>query len=739
MVGSSGRYYTDQLNYFTLEQARSLFQLWVKKTTASNGNLLIKAFQNLLREPAQIKAVLSRLSRRERNALVLMKRLGEVVPARTLNAFLFAIGETVSPPLDQRNYSVIQELIDHGIVMPTESYHHQLIFRPGRYESASEQSLFTDSRILACVDWSLAVPETSLPVVEPPLTVQSRRPQNVMLDILGLLQAIESLGGIGMTQKDEMRVNDLKKLNRAMGWTGDGVLFDNLFFPEPFYFFIPVLIRAGVLKNKVTRINSNVPPLEFAKRPYPEQMGSIFPALVEISGWSEDSRLVSPDLFRFEGRRLVLMFLETLSLPDDFVSFQALDDLLFERIGKIFVLDPRSNRTLRDRLDLLPDTPLETLAKWEEEVRKEWKANESAWLRRVFTTWLYALGLVELGLENNEVTCFRLTPLGRTLIQGKPFTMDPVITATAPAWIVQPNFDILVYLEHVSGLQLGFLEQYAERVSSQQHTAHYKLTRDSVYQGLEKGGDANALLEQLTLGAAAPLPQNVQVEIREWAGRREKLILHRRARIVEFSNQAQRDADLKFQPHGQPVGERFIWLDSQAGPQTGKVIDYLKPLERCLQVTEDGRLSQSKPVSDWALPAALNLWAEPQPGGAWLLSASRIRAVVKQGARIGVLLDLLYKRLTHTVPPLLELVLGNWAGYKRDFHMASVILIQCENDDLFKIMTTSPMFQPFLLGTLGERLIMVDPKRLPQFQERLAWAGFAPDDVIFFKPFTPRP
>ena len=70
--------------------------------------------------------------------------------------------------------------------------------------------------------------------------------------------------------------------------------------------------------------------------------------------------------------------------------------------------------------------------------------------------------------------------------------------------------------------------------SAQQYIAHYRLTRESVYCGLESGATLDELLDGLRRGAHADLPQNVLVELCEWAGLRERITLHYRTRLFEF-------------------------------------------------------------------------------------------------------------------------------------------------------------------------------------------------------------
>ena len=199
------------------------------------------------------------------------------------------------------------------------------------------------------------------------------------------------------------------------------------------------------------------------------------------------------------------------------------------------------------------------------EDRAKWLQKERVWIEAVLSSWLYYLGMVELGLAGKRVVSFRLTALGKAVLH--PTQNFSVSTPNADeagntkgAWIVQPNFDVIVYLDQTTPTQLAFLERHAVRTQSQQYTAHYRLTRESVYRGLESGTTLADVLDELSKHAQSPLPQNVTVEIAEWAALREQVILHHRAHLVEFATTAARQEALNANGEGTPVGDRFLLL-----------------------------------------------------------------------------------------------------------------------------------------------------------------------------------
>jgi hypothetical protein len=329
-----------------------------------------------------------------------------------------------------------------------------------------------------------------------------------------------------------------------------------------------------------------------------------------------------------------------------------------------------------------------------------------------------------------------------------PDLATPAVIPTAAhqtAWVVQPNFEIVVYLDNTEPEQLAFLERHAERFQAQQHVAQYRLTRESVYAALESGSTLDGLLATLEAGAGRPVPQNVAAEIREWAALREQVTLHRRARLLEYSDAATRDAAIRGGLTGAAIGDRFLL--ATAG-QTARVraharVDYTQPLAKCLVVNEDGLVTFAQSPRDLLLRAQLAHWAEPGWHGQetdhnnpqtsqgeerlneeqWRLTQGSVAAAITGGRALAELLKLLAERLVHPLPPLLEVALRAWAGEHPTVGIASITVLQCAQPAVFQAIVTSAKLQPYLRGLLALDLVVVDRQQLATFQEQLHWAG----------------
>ncbi|MCL5960907.1 MAG: helicase-associated domain-containing protein [Chloroflexi bacterium] len=347
-----------------------------------------------------------------------------------------------------------------------------------------------------------------------------------------------------------------------------------------------------------------------------------------------------------------------------------------------------------------------------------------------------AMGWREEGLQVDGLTLPDTTgAFAAILLHSGLLTREGSAPSPQTAWIVQPNFDVVVYLDRVTPPQGAFLERHAERVNAQQHIAHYRLTRESVYRRLEAGTELRDLLADLQAGAGAPLPPNVVTEIREWRALRERMTLRRRARLLEFPDEQARRSALERGLEGVPAAERFVLLNGKLDPsEVAETVDYAKPLERCLAITEDGVIRLKQPPRDLLIGAQLARWAERTLDGKWQLTASSVGAAVKAGRRREDLLILLQGRLTHLFPPLLAVALRAWSGETLPVELAPVTILRCSHPELFAAIVHSGRFRPCLRGQLAPDVPIVDAERLSGLREALAWVGLSVSKDLVVEP-----
>jgi hypothetical protein len=417
---------------------------------------------------------------------------------------------------------------------------------------------------------------------------------------------------------------------------------------------------------------------------------------------------------------------------DGFFPLRALSRELLERVGEWVALDHRPARPSTYGISANEIKLAE--GRWWARIEANWEGREERWLESAFRTWLYWLGLVEIGLEDGTVTAFRLTELGKVvLLRQAPAAAQAGSpkAAAGPAWVVQPDFEVTVYLEHATPRQLALLERWAERQKAQRHVVQYRLTRESVYHGLEAGNPLDELLTELLAGNGRELPQNVSTELRGWAALREQIALHRGARLLEFASAAEREAALAAVTFvGEPVGERFLRLrttaDSTEPELLLKIHDcfrYDQPLPACLSVSPRGDLRLTTPHADLLLRSELEIWARTEGDGGWQLTTTSVGAAIAAGHNVDDLFALLERRLAEPLPPSLALALGTWAGEHHEVSLTRAVVLRCPQREVLDALAQDPDAKPCILARLGPTAALVDPAKLRELRKSLRWAG----------------
>ncbi|MBN1428396.1 MAG: helicase-associated domain-containing protein [Anaerolineae bacterium] len=732
-MSAADRRFDSDLYRMTADKLKPMMKLWGGKSNARKDECLALITQSL-KDPEKVKAAVAGLNDIERNALALMKRMNGIVEYNALGIGLLAAG-IYTPHSYPRYHSPYSELVNklfrRGLIMGTGH-------SPSSFQSSYEShAVYTDHRLLAYVGNLEIVPFRVEAMPTPPHSAY-RCPPNVVLDIVGMLQAVDTLGGIKLTKDGNVRIADAARWRKLLHWEEECFTLDGFVFPDPVTAWIDALRYSDLLAVDNGTIFVKETPDAFAARPYAEQARLFVEGFIRSGRWWE---LANPPYFdmagkgRRQGRLAITLALAALPLDSDaFFSLDDFDLALYFRIGEYFALDypPRAPFMYRET----EDEAAQKIAKWRDETRADWLKQERPWIERALTTWLYFLGLIEIGLDHGSVVGLRLTQLGREVFHPE-LASASVSTLTEPAsdqpvWVVQPNFDIVAYLDRAGPTQLAFLERHAERAQAHVHTAHYRLTRESIYRGLESGVSLEELLQVLEAGANALLPQNVAVEIREWAELRERLIVRQRAHLLEFPNADDMQAALDRGLVGDVVGERCLLVDESSKDAVAnlKRFDYAAPLPKCLTVSEEGLIGIKAGPRDLAIDAQLAQWAERLQNGDWQITETSVQAALKRGLRLKQLLAWLDMRLSHRLWPFLALALRSWAGTAPHVELETVIVLRCPDEQVFLAIASSERAQSFLTGCLEPDLLFVNPSYLEDLQAYLAWAGFSVSDRL---------
>jgi hypothetical protein len=694
--------------------------------SAKNKVEALGFIHNTLKSPHGPQVVVERLDPIQRAALAYLGRTPSgSTSARALEIALCAAGYPQTKLDNPAQLPHIEHLLTSGTILTNYRY------GPRQLNPFETTAIYSDPQLIA-VAGPMAYVRPDLPAVNPPADLRSRRPSAITLDILSFLESIDIVGGLGLTKSHTIRAADLRKLSKQLSWNDADYRVDGLRIPEPTGLLIETLLFIKALTVVGERVVVDKDS-DFRNLPPEQQAQRLMAAMLHIANWGENMLVEYWGDWQAQNhaamRTALIVALQSLrDGPDDFVSVSDFGQLLFNRIGRTISLSGFQRAFYNHPPGQRGGGPLTTLEGHIQQLRASWKQREIPWIERALSSWLYLFGIVELGISDNTVTCFRFTELGRRVLRwGDPET--PELSAeTAPAgpvWIVQPDYEILAYLDQIRAPQLALLERCAERVQIQSHVGRYRLTRDSVYQGLERGTTLEQLIEGLQDGAAIPLPQNVIVSLREWAALRERISLRRRASLIEYPDKASRDQALSSGIAGRPIAERFVLLDALTPYIRGmRLLDYIQPPPPSLRITERGQITLERTPDLYARPL-LDRWAESVDQETWQLTAESVAAV---RAAVTGLLSQLEPRLIHDMPPLLPFVLRAWDGNRAPAALAQVVVIQFEDVALADAIRSSAVFKPYIRGPLGPHTLLLDEAALPRLRELLGWSGFAVDD-----------
>ncbi|MFZ6030778.1 MAG: helicase-associated domain-containing protein [Chloroflexota bacterium] len=733
--------FDDYFDYVNANEVKALARLWGGRSNASKAEA-IRVIQEGFREPVKIRGAVEALAPWERAALAILRQLGGMARYDTLGVGLIATGV----PLPQNPVSpheLISALFKRGLLMSDHPY------SPAYFSEYSSHRVWSDIRLINEAG-SIPVQTLELPILATPEHTLSRRPAVVALDLLGILQAVDQLGGLQLTKNGSIRATEIRKLRKTLRWAETGIELDGFTMLDPTTAWVYALARSNLMAQHDERLDLRQSVVSFADYPIPKQVAIFLYGLINALPWLEiplpNPWFDSDGNYRAAGRLALTIGL--MALPTDGRPFYSLDDFdeaFYSRIGAHFSLDGSSNRPYYLRYESNPQAE----AKWRAQRRAAWLKLERQWIEAALTGWLYFLGIVELACEGEHVIGLRLTELGRNVLHPElaplPVTAETstVIASNNPPWIVQPNFDIVVYLDQATPAQLAFLEQHAERQQAHQHTAHYLLTRQSIYRGLESGSSLEHLLNTIRAGSSSEIPQNVVIEIREWAALRERISVYRRASLLEFPSSKELQAALRKGWKGTEIAGRYLLLNTPAqlaDQMYGATrIDYSLPLPKCLQASEKGQIQIKSKNPDLMIVAQLDRWAERTSDKSWQLTPSSIHQALSSSQKADQLIRLLSERLSHNLPRLLELAVRSWSGLiDYDVELAQVTVLHCANPFVFEAISTSKTFKPYFKGLIFPDILLIDNTQLEAFKKELDWLQLQVSEDLTVQPVIPH-
>jgi Helicase conserved C-terminal domain len=285
----------------------------------------------------------------------------------------------------------------------------------------------------------------------------------------------------------------------------------------------------------------------------------------------------------------------------------------------------------------------------------------------------------------------------------------PVSVSQAQAcWLVQANFEVLVYLEQLPSHFPDAL-QAAELVRLDAQTATYRLTRQGVYGALERGLKLEHLISELSQFSIVPMPASVERSLFDWAERRDRLTVSSGCNLIEYESRQARDAALELQPGARGVGEVFVL--GSAAKSVPRIV-YGGIPTRTITFLEDGRFTA--PSTDLIARTLIETSSVPSANGS--------RVITPEGARKAgrALVDVLEARAKTPIPAGFKAILEIWTGASNAPSLETVSVFQHERAAQLVV---HPELKGFFAGLLAPNLALVSNGNLSDLRRALEKLG----------------
>lgn len=376
---------------------------------------------------------------------------------------------------------------------------------------------------------------------------------------------------------------------------------------------------------------------------------------------------------------------------------------------------------------------------------QDWDLVEGAYIRAVFEGPLTWLGIVEAESYGAGDLSFALTSLGaRTLrIEGGPRPeAESAVPAATDALIVQPNFEILIY-DPDDRLDLLFqIDRFAERVSVDR-VALYRLTRDSLCSGLQLGLRVEDVVAVLEGAARAPLPQNVEVSLRDWARQFEEVRWLRNAWLLEVSDPVDLDRWLALPELASALDQRVsptvALLTGERPPDLPgllrgrgaevSVVDASEPLTPSVYISNEGVVQVPEIDGHMYLRHALSRVADRQPDQDQLVTfrvtPSSVARAREGGLTTADVLSTFEKASRWSLPPGFLVRVKGWSGAYASVALGPVGYFVAPDAESFRELRVDPDLADLFLADVSPASAIVRLEALETLNLALADRGIA--------------
>ena len=740
------------LPYRQLVEFRRLAKFWTGVPTSKwPREQCEREIRSAMGSPARLKEIVESLPAEQKEVLSVCKRYGGALCGPLLRVEVLARGLVIRKE-ERRFYDrdLVNALCDRRILIPLS----------GGYSDYAYRRYGTTYPDVAAIPGLLKFVEPAepmaweLPVADPPDpgTTFSRSPSEAISGLVRTAQALSQLGRFKVNQAGDLSKLSLKKLQK-LAPAPDG---DRLLPPGPHLLHYELLKELGAVEVDELGGSLDYAKLEkFLESEPITQLWQLVRAWLDVFLWQDglgpaqptgkgyDHQRINPsDLFA--SRRLVVWALGLVAHSEDvWLDLHRFLRDLFHTTGES--LDFYSRRYVWS-----PDLPSmgdhRNLTGIERELA-HWMENEAVWVSNVILSTLAHFGLVERGIyreDRKSRHCFRLTPFGR-IVFGAPEVEAPDVPDAGdvgqPFLMVQPTHEVLAFLDAVEASQVWKLAKFADRAPSAEGPAQtFKLTRESVYRGLESGLTAEEITEFLRSNSRAQLPDLVERSLAEWSQKRESLVVRTGVSLCALSVEAR--AQLAARPNVVPIGDHFALIaktakvgeSSELGDLTA--IDHQNVSRQSWRIGEDGRVEFEQDRTDSLGRARLHRFAS-YTDGCWKITSQSVARAREHGLRLDQIDRWLAEHQVSDPPGIFKCALRNWmtSDRKKGYEVRTddVFIVQVASYADFNAISKSRTLGPMLHGAIGPEWVLVRKEKKREFLKAVEAFGFRARDECEFR------
>jgi hypothetical protein len=355
-----------------------------------------------------------------------------------------------------------------------------------------------------------------------------------------------------------------------------------------------------------------------------------------------------------------------------------------------------------------------------------WLGCEAVWAANAIMVTLATLGLVERGqmAGKNIRPCFRLTELGRVVF-GAPEVEAAQKPGDARFITVQPNLEVVAYLESADARQICTLSRFAAAASLAGGPVQtFALRRESLYGALESGMTLDEVRTFLIEHGKTELPANVQRMLLEWAGRRESLALRTKVVLALGPSETR--------TRGRALNSNVYLLPSVTDKIAAKefpgwtILDHEDKPERTWTTDELGSLTANSGHSIAQMRLAR---IADRTATGWQITQRSVGRARRSGMTADQILGWMGGHLTAEVPALLEVAVRNWTG-RQGVKLSQVQLLRIPQPQAKEALIQSAAFRPFLAGHIPPEWFLIHDDHLSEARALLERLGFTIGDSL---------